>query len=110
MRIAGTYTVDQDAWKQAAQTLRHPFWDWAVKAVPPDEVIAMPQVVITGPNGQKVAVRNPLYHYIFHPVDPSFPAQFRNWTTTIRHPTTQGPNATDNVARLKGSVVPLDVC
>ena len=65
MRIAGTYAVDQDAWKQAAQTLYHPFWDWAVKAVPPDKVLAMPQVVITGFNGQKVAVRNPLYHYTF---------------------------------------------
>jgi|SRR6266498_3037646 len=100
-RIAATYTFDKDAWNQAAVELRHPYWDWAVKAVPPDEVIALRQVTITAPDGNKVSVDNPLYHYTFHPLDPSFPAPYSLWPSTIRQPTTQDATATDNIDRLK---------
>ncbi|CAA7270513.1 unnamed protein product [Cyclocybe aegerita] len=99
--IASTYTVDQAAWKQAAADLRQPYWDWAANAIPPDEVIVLKQVSITGPNGNKITVDNPLYNYKFHPIDPSFPAPYNGWATTLRQPTSTRPNATDNVARLR---------
>jgi len=100
-KIAATYTVNKNDWIQAANELRLPYWDWALDAVPPDEVIALTQVAITGPNGNKVTVDNPLYHYTFHPVDPSFPRPSSLWKTTIRQPTNQTANARDNVNRLR---------
>lgn len=81
--------------------MRQPYWDWAANAIPPDQVIALKQVAITGPNGQKITVDNPLYHYKFHPIDPSFPDPFSQWPTTLRQPNSERPNATDNVTRLK---------
>ncbi|KAF8874304.1 tyrosinase [Mucidula mucida] len=99
--IAATYKVDQAAWKQAATDIRQPYWDWAANAIPPDQVIALKQVSITGPEGKMVTVDNPLYHYKFHPVDPSFPAPYSGWTTTLRQPGSTRPNATDDVARLR---------
>ncbi|KAF8903867.1 tyrosinase [Gymnopilus junonius] len=101
LEVAATYTVDQASWKQAALDLRQPFWDWAKNAVPPDEVIALKQVSITGPNGKKVTVDNPLYHYKFHPIDSSFPEPYSGWQTTLRQPNSTQPDATDNVPRLK---------
>lgn len=98
--VAAKYTVDQASWKQAAVDLRQPYWDWAANAVPPPEVISLKKVTITGTNGQKVSVDNPLHHYKFHPIDPSFPPPFRGWQTTLRQPTSDRPNATDNVTRL----------
>lgn len=100
VRIAATYTVDQAAWKKAANDIRQPYWDWAANAVPPPEVISLKQVSITGPDGKKRTVDNPLYHYTFHPIHSSFPAPYNRWPTTLRQPTNTGPNATDNVARL----------
>ncbi|KDR79498.1 hypothetical protein GALMADRAFT_208846 [Galerina marginata CBS 339.88] len=99
--VAATYTVDQASWKQAAANLRQPYWDWAAKAVPPDEVISLTQVTITGPKGTKIKVDNPLYHYKFHPIDKSFPAPYSGWPATLRQPNSTRPNATDNVTRLK---------
>ena len=99
--IAATYTVDKADWQQAASNLRQPFWDWARNAIPPDEVIALTQVTITGPNGKPVKVDNPLYQYTFHPIDPSFPDPYSGWPTTLRQPTSTDPDATDDVATLK---------
>ncbi|KAF9473594.1 tyrosinase [Pholiota conissans] len=101
--VAATYTTaDKAAWVQAAANLRQPYWDWAANAVPPDQVIGLKQVQITGPNGQKVTVDNPLYHYKFHPIDSSFPRPYSGWPATLRQPNSTRPNATDNVTRLKG--------
>lgn len=99
--VAATYTVDQAAWKSAATSLRQPYWDWAANSVPPDAVIADKTVTITGPDGKKKSVANPLYHYTFHPIDPSFPSPYSGWQTTLRQPTSLQPGATDNIARLK---------
>lgn len=99
--IAATYTVDKEGWKQAATNLRQPFWDWASNAIPPDQVIAQKQVTITRPDGKRVTVNNPLYHYSFHPIDSSFPDPYSGWPTTLRQPTSQDSNATDDVAMLK---------
>lgn len=96
-----TYTVDTEDWNQAADNLRQPFWDWALNAVPPDEVIKQTQVTITGKDGKQVLVDNPLYHYQFHPIDPSFQSPYSNWPTTLRQPTSGESNATDDVAMLQ---------
>ncbi|PPQ85895.1 hypothetical protein CVT25_015834 [Psilocybe cyanescens] len=99
--VAAKYTVDKASWVEAAANIRQPYWDWAVNAVPPVEVIALKQVQITGPNGSKITVDNPLYHYKFNPIDRSFPSPYSGWPTTLRQPTSSRPNATDNVTRLK---------
>ncbi|KAJ7658138.1 common central domain of tyrosinase-domain-containing protein [Mycena polygramma] len=101
MKIAATYTVDQACFKQAALNLRQPYWDWSLNAVPPAEVIALKKVTIITPNGQKTHVDNPLYCYTFHPIDPSFPPPFSNWTTTLRQPSTNAPDAEDDVSDLR---------
>lgn len=99
--VAATYTVDRDSWVAAAANIRQPYWDWAAKAIPPDEVIALKQVKITGPDGKQITVDNPLFHYKFNPIDPSFPSPYNGWPTTLRQPNSRKPNATDNVTRLK---------
>ncbi|EKM54921.1 uncharacterized protein PHACADRAFT_259085 [Phanerochaete carnosa HHB-10118-sp] len=98
--IAKTYTVDQDRWNKAAADLRAPYWDWAVNSVPPPEVIADKQVTITLPDGTRGAVNNPLYGYVFHPIDPSFPAPYNQWQSTLRHPASDGPDAQTDVQAL----------
>ncbi|KAJ7088152.1 photo-regulated tyrosinase [Mycena epipterygia] len=100
IRIAATYTVDQDRFKQAAMELRQPYWDWARNSVPPAEVISLDQVTIIAPNGQRTQVDNPLRRYTFHPIDPSFPKTYSGWQTTLRHPDSEGPDAQDNVPEL----------
>lgn len=106
-QIAATYQVHKEDWVQAATDLRQPYWDWAVNAVPPDEVIALKKVTITLPNGRRGSVDNPLYHYTFHPIDSTFPEPFSKWRTTLRQPTGTSAGATDNVARLKKLVIVL---
>ena len=101
MAIAAQYTVDTDAWKKAAADLRQPYWDWAANAIPPPQVISQKQVTITNKLGQKVQVDNPLYHYKFHPIDESFPDPYSVWPTTLRQPTTQDSDATDDVTMLQ---------
>ena len=101
MEIAATYTVDTKDWKQAATDLRQPYWDWALNAIPPAQVIAQKQVTITNKDGKQVQVNNPLYHYKFHPIDPSFPDPYSGWPTTLRQPTSQDANATDDIAMLQ---------
>ncbi|KAJ7088141.1 photo-regulated tyrosinase [Mycena epipterygia] len=100
IRIAATYTVDQDRFKQAAMELRQPYWDWARNSVPPAEVISLDQVTIIAPNGQRTQVDNPLRRYTFHPIDPSFPDPYSGWQTTLRHPDSEDSDAQDNVAEL----------
>ena len=99
--VAATYVVDQPAWMRAAEELRQPYWDWAANAIPPDEVIVLPEVAIIGPEGRRIYVRNPLYSYSFNPTESSFPKEFRNRKTTMRWPTSSEVSATHNVALLK---------
>jgi hypothetical protein len=99
--IAKTYKTDQQKWLAAAQNLRAPYWDWATKSVPPREVYALQTVNIITPDGKTTAVTNPLYQYNFNPIDPSFPAPYKAWRTTIRNPDNpSSPNATTNSADL----------
>ncbi|CDO69906.1 hypothetical protein BN946_scf184884.g65 [Trametes cinnabarina] len=98
--IAEKYTVDRPRWQKAAAELRQPFWDWARETVPPPEVISLDKVTITASDGQKKEVDNPLRRYRFHPIDPSFPEPYSNWSATLRHPTSEGSDAEDNVQDL----------
>ncbi|KAI9443337.1 photo-regulated tyrosinase [Lactarius indigo] len=70
LEIANTYKVNKDRWTT---------------------------VNIVTPDGRTTSVANPLLKYTFNPIDASFPAPYRNWKTTIRNPTSNGPNATTNV-------------
>lgn len=88
-----TQYQDQQRWSSAAQNLRAPYWDWATNSVPPPEVISLQTVDITTPDGNTTTVPNPLYQYTFNPIDPSFPAPYQYWQTTIRHP--DDPNSED---------------
>nr|AAX44240.1 tyrosinase [Trametes sanguinea]AAX46018.1 tyrosinase [Trametes sanguinea] len=98
--IADKYTVDKPRWQKAAADLRQPFWDWAKNTLPPPEVISLDKVTITTPDGQRTQVDNPLRRYRFHPIDPSFPEPYSNWPATLRHPTSDGSDAKDNVKDL----------
>lgn len=89
--IAKTYKQNPDKWTAAAMNLRAPYWDWASKPLPPDEVIANEQITITLPDGTRKAVANPLFHYKFHPVPPYFPANVKPFSTTVRHPFAANP-------------------
>ncbi|KAJ7476711.1 tyrosinase [Mycena latifolia] len=102
--IAATYTVDQDRFNAAALELRQPYWDWASNSVPPPEVISLDQVSIIAPNGETIQVDNPLRRYTFHPIDPSFPEPYSGWDTTLRHPDTTDPDATDDVEDLTSTL------
>jgi tyrosinase len=80
---------------KVAHKVRLPYWDWALD--PTDGEGAMPvclrrpSVTLTGPDGSKSTVQNPLYQYNFHPLKYDDFAilqelQFKNWNTTIRLP------------------------
>ncbi|KAF5359836.1 hypothetical protein D9756_003579 [Leucocoprinus leucothites] len=88
IEAAKQFTVDKEAWTQAAQDFRQPYWDWGFQLVPPDEVIRNEQIQIVDYNGSKVSVQNPILRYQFHPIDPSFSPyrDFNTWRTTIRNP------------------------
>ncbi|KAJ8091668.1 hypothetical protein AAF712_005919 [Marasmius tenuissimus] len=101
VKIAATYTVDAQRFKDAAQSLRQPYWDWARNSVPPAEVISMNQITITRSDGRKVAVTNPLRRYTFNPIDPSFPRPYSSWRTTLRHPTSSSANATEDITGMQ---------
>ncbi|KAF9005143.1 tyrosinase [Cyathus striatus] len=99
--IAEEYTVDTNAWKEAAANLRQPYWDWAQNTVPPAEVISLQQVPIITPDGKKTMVDNPLFRYRFHPVDSSFGRPYSQWSTTLRFPTSRTSSATSDINRMR---------
>ncbi|KAJ8463611.1 hypothetical protein ONZ45_g17515 [Pleurotus djamor] len=106
MTIALEYNSDE--WVRAAETMRLPYWDWASAPIPPDQVIAMPQITITTSSGPQT-VANPFWGYVFHPIDPSFTGRWALWRKTLRQPSGTGANAQDNVETLKrtlGRVAP----
>jgi len=91
VEIAAKFTVDKEAWVQAAQDLRQPYWDWGFQLVPPEELINKRDVAIVDYNGKKITVPNPILRYGFHPVDPSFNTgdpsfKLRNSRITVRNP------------------------
>ncbi|KAG8932443.1 hypothetical protein FRC02_001122 [Tulasnella sp. 418] len=99
-------------WVAIAEALRLPYWDWAAKAIPPDEVINQDHIDIVTPDDKlnpdgswtTTSVVNPLWGYHFTPpLDKSFSDYdyFANWLKTLRHPTSADASATDNPDSLK---------
>ncbi|KAF9252472.1 Di-copper centre-containing protein, partial [Marasmius fiardii PR-910] len=104
IKIAATYTgANAQQFKDAAQNLRQPYWDWARNSVPPAEVISLDNVTISAaPDGRKVQVTNPLRRYTFHPIDKSFTGPYNVWKTTVRYPTsTTKPNPTEDLNTMR---------
>jgi hypothetical protein len=61
-QIASRYTADKAAlYKVAAQTLRIPYWDWAVDATLPPPT-TQPEIVVNNPGG-RTTIPNPLYSF-----------------------------------------------
>lgn len=64
---------NSEAYRQAAMSLRLPYWDWAAD---PANGPILPYVLsneeadITYPNGSTATVPNPLHSYNFHPLSP----------------------------------------
>jgi tyrosinase len=100
--IARRYQFDRDRWIAAAERLRAPYWDWAANPIPPDELIAMPQVAIIGFDGRTRWVNNPLMGYYFHPIDGRFTGTLSGAFKTVRHPDQNGQEGPDSVLRLRG--------
>ncbi|KDQ14083.1 hypothetical protein BOTBODRAFT_145757 [Botryobasidium botryosum FD-172 SS1] len=78
---------------EAAERLRLPYWDWAAKAIPPDQVILDEKVTITLPGCIQSSVKNPLLAYKF--LDPKKIAlrDCPNYPTTVRHPAEDGQSS-----------------
>lgn len=91
--VATSIVNDTDgAYKAAAATFRHPYWDWAAPAsdggpILPAPIAGSPYIVVNLPNGSFTS-RNPLYQYDFSSSELSpFPdSPFNVWTKTLRYP------------------------
>ncbi|KAF8637724.1 hypothetical protein AX17_002627 [Amanita inopinata Kibby_2008] len=104
IEIVEEFAFDQGRWRKAALDLRQPFWDWAMNAVPPDCVIKDEMVTITGFDGERILVENPLVRYRLQSQrsHDSFSVPFNKWTTTLRHPNVHGK---ENIGKLVQTLV-----
>ncbi|KAL1844252.1 hypothetical protein VTJ49DRAFT_2309 [Mycothermus thermophilus] len=94
--------TERPRYQAAAVRFRHPYWDWA--APPPHGESVLPQSIggssfvdIDGPNGRQ-RIANPLYSYMFRPLDTSAFTfgPWNTWTRTLRSPSSNGPDAQSN--------------
>ncbi|KAF2177857.1 Di-copper centre-containing protein [Zopfia rhizophila CBS 207.26] len=103
----------QQRWKNAAATLRMPFWDWA-RAPPSGEsnvptLIRDKQVTVTKPEGQRT-IDNPLYQYNWG----SLPSEmgggpWNNHPNTLRRPVSNPTRSNNNEvsSRMQGLRISL---
>ncbi|KAF1946664.1 Di-copper centre-containing protein [Clathrospora elynae] len=91
----------QQRWRNAASTLRMPYWDWAMDpgSGQPTVPTAMrdTQVTVTKPSGT-VTIPNPLYSYNF---GNSLPSEmgggpWNNWPQTLRRPIANPTRSNNN--------------
>lgn len=69
-RIAERYSYsERSRYREAARTLRIPYWDWTSSPEMP-ALVSEPSITINGPGG-RYNVSNPLYEYAFHPQPPA---------------------------------------
>lgn len=69
-RIAERYPYsERPRYREAARTLRIPYWDWTSNPEMP-ALVSEPSLEINGPGG-RYNVSNPLYEYAFHPQPPA---------------------------------------
>ncbi|CAL5873567.1 uncharacterized protein PFLUO_LOCUS7847 [Penicillium psychrofluorescens] len=100
--IANQYTGSQKAkYVNAAQSLRIPFWDWAVSPQIP-EVLSETQITVNTPTGQKT-IHNPLQNYQFQ----NWPFKYSYFTGSIaQYPhTMRCPSTTNSKAVSRTSTV-----
>ncbi|KAF2269602.1 Di-copper centre-containing protein [Lojkania enalia] len=99
--IATFPSSQQLRWRNAAATLRMPYWDWAV--APPNGESNIPtlirdqRVTVTKPSG-RVTIDNPLYSYSF---GSSLPPEmgggpWNNWPITLRRPVSNPTRSNNN--------------
>lgn len=99
--IATFPSAQQTRWKNAARTLRMPYWDWA--KLPPSGQTNVPAsirdqtVSVTKPSG-KVTIPNPLYSYTW---GTSLPGEmgggpYGNFPTTLRRPVANPSRSNNN--------------
>lgn len=82
VRLAIQYPLDlQPSYVAAAQTLRHPYWDWASDPVLPPAIYS-PNVTVRAPCGV-VEIANPLYGYRFQ--RPAVESSFGGFLATRPH-------------------------
>lgn len=99
----------QQRWRNAANGLRMPYWDWAV--APPAGQDSTPtlmrdqQVTVTTPSGQRT-IPNPLYKYSWGTVPAEMGGmQWNNWPETLRRPWPNPTRSNNNeVARIMNEV------
>jgi tyrosinase len=64
----------RDRYVSAAAKFRIPYWDWAVVPAAGQSVlpasVQSPNITVEGPNGSQ-DISNPLFSYIFNPLNPS---------------------------------------
>ena len=93
--IAATYPSDKKStYLAAADSLRIPYWDWAVSSSIPS-VMTASQVTINSPTGSKT-IRNPLYSYRFqkYPFTYSgFTGSIASYSQTLRCPSSTSSSA-----------------
>lgn len=64
--IAAETASGNQEWKEAAENLRLPYWDWAIKKMPPPEVMTMTSIDVVKPDGTTMTIdQNPLFAYNF---------------------------------------------
>lgn len=99
---------ERAAWRQAASTLRLPYWDWASGQVPavPNSLTSQ-RIRVTRPGGRTLQIRNPLYSYRFHPLSPSDMRNFAPmsvYTETKRAPDGTNANANSQNDRVEANI------
>ncbi|KAK7443486.1 hypothetical protein VKT23_015660 [Stygiomarasmius scandens] len=101
LQIASRYSADSALWLRTAEDLRQPYWDWASNITLPAEVISMPELLITAPEGKKL-VQNPFLHYQFRDkIEQVFKdAPYIGWKQTIRHPNSREGDAEGSLDKL----------
>jgi tyrosinase len=100
---AGT---QRNAYRNAARTLRLPYWDWALPRSPAiPQAITNSHVSVRRPSGRKVRIPNPLFAYRFHPLNPGDfgGAPQSQWQSTKRFPQGTGPDAKSNEGQVVAS-------
>lgn len=104
--IADQYSGHQKQnYMLAAQSLRIPYWDWAIHAVLP-AAVTDPNLQVNTPWGQQT-VRNPFAAYQFHPhpSEQQFPASdgVSNYPKTVRTPDSNGQSQNDVINKILSS-------
>lgn len=83
------------------------YWDWVIHAVPPPELISLPTLTITGPDGHDLTVNNPFLSYTFpNATNTLLSANWTGFPATIRYPNSSDPlgDLTKNLQALQVQV------